>query len=136
MTIDHQHRRAPRGCPVCGERLRVTQLGCQSCGTGITGDFESCDFCALDAPDLEVLRVFLSSRGNLKELARHLGVSYPTARLRYDEMVRRLGLSVGAEPDPEPEPVAAAPDPRLVALQALASGDLDLDQARRLIGGP
>jgi hypothetical protein len=124
---NHQHRRAPRQCPVCDEQLRVTQLGCDACGTGISGDFESCQFCALDAADLDVLRVFLTARGNIKELGRHLGVSYPTARLRFDELVRRLGLT--ADPDPE------LSDPRLAILQALASGDLDAGQARRLIDG-
>jgi len=126
--------RAPRECPVCSERLRVTQLGCDACGTGISGDFEQCDFCALDAGDLDVLRVFLSSRGNIKELERHLGVSYPTARARFDDMVRKLGLTAkpGSEPDLEPEP---EPDPRLATLRALADGELDLEQARRLITG-
>jgi hypothetical protein len=127
MTAGHQHRRAPRQCPVCDQRLRVTQLGCDECGTGISGDFQQCEFCALDAADLDVLRVFLSSRGNIKELGRHLGVSYPTARLRLDEMVRKLGLSIGADADPEPA------DARLATLQALADGALDVTEARRLI---
>ena len=134
----HQHYRAPRECPVCSERLRVTQLGCDACGTGISGDFEQCDFCALEAGDLDVLRVFLASRGNMKELERHLGVSYPTARARFDDLVRKLGLTTG--PDPEPEPVIPPPvqtptDPRLATLRSLANGEVDLEQARRLITG-
>ncbi len=108
MSAAHQHYRAPRECPVCSERLRVTQLGCDACGTGLSGDFESCDFCALDAGDLDVLRVFLTSRGNIKELERHLGVSYPTARARYDDVVRKLGLTArpGGEPEPDLGPAA------------------------------
>jgi hypothetical protein len=128
----HRHFRAPRDCPVCSERLQVTQLGCDACGTGISGDFESCDFCALDAGDLDVLRVFLASRGNMKELERHLGVSYPTARARFDDLVGKLGLT----PRPGPSEPAPAPDPRLATLQALAQGELDVEQARRLISGP
>ena len=120
----HQHYRPPRDCPVCSERLQVTQLGCAACGTGISGDFESCDFCALDAADLDVLRVFLASRGNMKELERHLGVSYPTARARFDDLVGKLGLTPGP-----------TPDPRLDTLRALAQGTLDVEQARRLISG-
>jgi hypothetical protein len=111
---------------VCGEQLRVTRLGCDACGTGISGDFEQCEFCALDAGDRDVLRVFLSSRGNIKELERHLGVSYPTARARFDDLLRKLGLAT---------PAAPAPDPRLGTLQALADGELDVEQARRLIEG-
>jgi hypothetical protein len=123
----HRHHRAPRQCPVCAERLRVTRLGCDACGTGISGDFEQCEFCALDAADRDVLRVFLASRGNIKELERHLGVSYPTARGRFDDLIRKLGLTGPAQP------AAAAPDARLTTLQALAAGELDVEQARRLI---
>ena len=32
--------------------------------------------------ETELLRVFLASRGNLREVEKHLGVSYPTARAR------------------------------------------------------
>jgi hypothetical protein len=126
----HRHYRPPRDCPVCAERLHVTQLGCDACGTGISGDFESCDFCALDSGELDVLRVFLASRGNMKDLERHLGVSYPTARARFDELVGKLGLAPRPAPDPAP-----SPDPRLATLEALAEGRLDVEQARRLISG-
>ena len=106
----------------------MTRLGCDACGTGLSGDFEQCEFCALDAGDRDVLRVFLASRGNIKELERHLGVSYPTARARFDDLSRKLGLTTPAAPAPDP-----VPDPRLSTLQALAAGELDLEQARRLI---
>src|SRR3954466_4351025 len=109
--MDHRHHRAPRECPVCSEPLRVTRLGCDNCGTGISGDFEQCEFCALDSGDRDVLRVFLASRGNIKELERHLGVSYPTARARFDDLIRKLGLTTGAPLAPPP------PDPRLSTLQ-------------------
>lgn len=121
--------RAPHECPVCRERLHVTQLGCENCGTGISGDFEQCDFCALDARDLDVLRVFLASRGNMKELERHLGVSYPTARGRFDDVLRKLGLGAQA-PTPTPTPGRDGEE-RLATLKALAAGQLDIDEARR-----
>jgi hypothetical protein len=35
--------------------------------------------------------VFLTSRGNLKEVEKHLGVSYPTARSRFNDLLDRLG---------------------------------------------
>ena len=53
-----------------------------------------------------MLRVFLVSRGNMKELERFLGVSYPTARQRFAELLERLGLA-----EPPAEPAAATRDP-------------------------
>ena len=132
--------RAPQQCPVCAEELHVTQLGCDSCGTGLSGHFQQCDFCALGEPELDVLRVFLASRGNMKELERHLGVSYPTARARFDDLLAKLGLRpttpAGAKPTaPESgDPEDAVERDRLATLQALATGALDVDAARRMLG--
>jgi hypothetical protein len=81
--------------------------------------FEACEFCTLDAEDRQMLLVFLKSRGNMKELERHLGVSYPTARARFDRLLTTLGLE-GAE---------STPPERLGLLESLARGDIDVGQA-------
>jgi hypothetical protein len=109
---------------VCGERLRLTRLGCRSCGTEISGDFEQCEFCALGAEERQTLRVFLASRGNLRELERHLGVSYPTARARFDSLLVRLGIERGP-----------APPGRLELLQQVARGELPVEAALDRLGG-
>jgi hypothetical protein len=105
---------------VCGQRLALTRLSCEECGTELSGRFDACDFCALTADDRDLLRVFLVSRGNLKEVERHLGVSYPTARLRFDAVLARLGLG-------QPAP----PSPSTGTLEALAAGEIDVDEALR-----
>jgi len=118
----------PRSCPVCGDELHVTRLGCPSCGSELAGRFASCPYCALGEQDRQILRTFLVSRGNMRELARDLGVSYPTARQRFGEMLGRLGLEVSAHHDAHP---AAAG--REDVLRRLAAGDLDLDEASALL---
>jgi hypothetical protein len=95
----HEHR-APSDCPVCGERLATTRLGCAACGSELAGVFAPCSFCALNPAETEMLRVFLASRGNLREVEKHLGVSYPTARLRFADLLRKLDLA--DEPEPQP----------------------------------
>lgn len=60
--------------------------------------FTSCEFCALDAEQTELLKVFLASRGNLREVEKHLGVSYPTARARFTALLVKLGLSDSEAP--------------------------------------
>jgi hypothetical protein len=102
-----------------------------SCGTELSGSFEACEFCALSGEDREVLRIFLASRGNMKDLERHLGVSYPTARARFDALLGRLGLAptgsaLSAE-DANRGP-QAGPD-RLEVLRRLARGEIDLAAA-------
>lgn len=110
----HLHR-APADCPVCGEHLAVSRLGCPGCGTELVGSFAPCPYCALSDADLDLLRVFLTSRGNLKEVEKHLGVSYPTARARFNELLERLGLADEsrdgdeAPADGVPGPAAAEP---------------------------
>ena len=116
--------RAPADCPVCGDPLVTTRVGCASCGTELVGQFAPCPYCRLDGADQELLRVFLTSRGNLKELQGHLGVSYPTARARFNDVLERLGWlaeadAEGAAADPGPAagtsdsdaPAASRPDP-------------------------
>ena len=92
--------RVPAECPVCGGELVTTRLGCHGCGTELVGEFGRCVFCSLDDADLDLLRVFLASRGNMREVEKHLGVSYPTARSRFTQLLLRLGLAGEAEPAP------------------------------------
>ena len=72
-----------------------------------------------------MLRVFLSSRGNLREVEKHLGVSYPTARLRFAELLEKLGLAEAAEPEAELT--------RDQVLSEVASGVLTPAEAQELI---
>ncbi len=122
--IGHEHR-APSDCPVCGDQLAVTRLGCASCGSELAGVFASCDFCALSPAELEMLRVFLTSRGNLREVEKHLGVSYPTARLRFSQLLSKLGLG----DDPEPRPTLT----REQILSEVATGALSPTEAQSLL---
>ena len=118
-------QRAPSECPVCGDQLAVIRLGCTSCGTEVGGVFRSCEFCALNEKETEMLRVFLSSRGNLREVEKYLGVSYPTARLRFAELLEKLGLGEAADPEAELT--------RDEILSEVASGALTPAEAQELI---
>ena len=121
QTAEHK---APADCPVCGDRLAVTRLGCPSCGTELAGVFASCPYCALDENESQMLAVFLSSRGNMREVEKHLGVSYPTARLRFAQPLEKLGLG------PQPE---SAPLTREQVLSEVATGALSPEEAAQLL---
>jgi hypothetical protein len=79
-------------CPVCSSQLAVTRLHCGSCGTSIEGEFQVGRFGRLNREQMAMLESFLRSRGNLRDMERELGLSYPTVRSRVDAMVRALGL--------------------------------------------
>lgn len=79
-------------CPVCSNELAVTRLHCGSCGTTLEGDFSVGRFGRLSREQLALLESFLRSRGNLRDMERELGISYPTVRSRVEQLVRSLGF--------------------------------------------
>jgi hypothetical protein len=90
-------------CPVCSGELTIARLHCRSCGTALEGEFGVGRFGRLDREQLSLLESFLRSRGNLKEMERELGISYPTVRGRVDALVRALGLADGSATDADDE---------------------------------
>lgn len=86
-------------CPSCGGPLEITEVRCTRCETQVRARYRPCDFCALTDEQSTFLRLFVMSRGNLSEVEKRLGVSYPTVRAKLDEVIARLGAS-----DPAPAP--------------------------------
>ncbi len=133
-------------CPVCEGELAITRLHCRSCGTALEGEFGVGRFGRLSREQLALLESFLRSRGNLKDMERELGISYPTVRGRVDALVRALGLADG-DAEVVEEPVAAdAPNPtgdeaaeeRRGILERLARRELSAEEAAealRALGG-
>jgi hypothetical protein len=123
-------------CPVCSSELAVTRLHCRTCGTTLEGDFSVGRFGRLNREQLVLLESFLRSRGNLREMERELGISYPTVRSRVEALVRALGFGARAEGD-EPDDTASEPAPdgrtREEILQALARHEMSADDAAAAI---
>ena len=94
-------------CPVCSGELAITRLHCRSCGTTLEGDFSVGRFGRLNREQLALLESFLRSRGNLRDMERELGLSYPTVRSRVEALVRSLGFGPRTDAD---EPAAEASD--------------------------
>jgi len=123
MTVAaERNRRPPLNCPVCNERLALTRLTCPACDTELSGGFSTCEFCVLTNDDRDVLRVFLSSRGNMKELERHLGVSYPTARARFDALLGKIGID---------RPAAVPAQTRVELMEQVARGEIEIEEAMK-----
>ena len=130
-------------CPVCSGELTIARLHCRSCGTALEGEFGVGRFGRLDREQLALLESFLRSRGNLKEMERELGISYPTVRARVDALVRALDLADGPAADegddvPE-EPATDVAEGRREILERLARREMSAEDAasalRSLSGG-
>ena len=122
-------------CPICASELAVTRLHCGSCGTTLEGDFTVGRFGRLNRDQGLLLESFLRSRGNLREMERELGISYPTVRSRVEALVRTLGFGPRPEDgadDPGAEPVAPSTS-REEILQALARHEISADDAATAI---
>jgi hypothetical protein len=125
-------------CPVCEGELAITRLHCRSCGTALEGEFGVGRFGRLSREQLSLLESFLRSRGNLKDLERELGISYPTVRGRIEALLRALGLADGDEAAIE-EPIEAdEAEKRRAILDQLARREIsaeDAAEALRALGG-
>ena len=131
-------------CPVCEGELAITRLHCRSCGTALEGEFGVGRFGKLSREQMTLLESFLRSRGNLKDLERELGISYPTVRGRVESLLRALGLADGDAPvtieDDEPTAadapnptVDAAADERRSILERLARREISADDAAKAL---
>jgi hypothetical protein len=113
-------------CPVCGEELKVTRLSCNHCYTNIEGDFSLCKFCKLSDEQKNFVEVFIKNRGNIKEIEKELGISYPTVRNKLEDVILALGYSSKyTEPKVDKKEV----------LEKLSKGEISSEEAIKLLKG-
>jgi len=103
--------------------MTITKLACSHCGTKIEGEFEPCKFCLLPNEQIEFIEIFLQCRGNLKDIEKELGISYPTIRNRLDTVLRSLGYQDNKED------IQAEHMHRQEILEALEKGEITSAEA-------
>jgi hypothetical protein len=111
---------SPSNCPTCGHGLAVRELHCPQCDTIVRGNWSANVFERLTADQQTFLRIFVRSRGNLSEVERSLGVSYPTVRAKLEEIIALL--------EEAPPTEASPPATRDDLLRQIASGRLNVDE--------
>ncbi|MFB5190063.1 DUF2089 domain-containing protein [Alicyclobacillus fastidiosus] len=109
----------PLRCPACESAMQVTELQCPVCDTRVQGHFSVSPILHLPVSQLAFVEVFLKCRGNIREVERELGVSYPTVRARLDEVVQSLGYA----PSKSDEPSAG-----LDAILQFENGELSFEE--------
>jgi len=122
----------------------ITECKCAACQLQMRGEFQPGQFSTLSEDQLTFIRVFLRARGNLSEMEKVLGISYPTIRNKLDEVNRALdrGMpSSGSDQSRPTTPPAATPieEARRAILQKVAAGEIPAADAaqklRNLQGG-
>ena len=113
-------------CPICGDELHVTRISCNNCGTQIEGDFSLCKFCKLTNEQKNFVEIFIKSRGNIKEIEKELGISYPTVRGKLENVIEALGYS----------PKYNTPEVnKKDVLERLSKGEITSEEALKLLKG-
>ncbi|QHT63865.1 DUF2089 domain-containing protein [Paenibacillus lycopersici] len=132
------HYPPPQQCPVCESKLTIQELKCEHCSTVIRGNFESTRLASLNREQLHFVEAFLKVRGNIREMEKELGISYPTVRNRLDQIVDTLGFeswSAAAQPAMPPSEQAVTEDAqRKEILSKLDAGAITVDEALKLFG--
>lgn len=110
-------------CPVCKSDLKVTKLSCTHCSTEISGDFTLSKFNYLSKEHLYFIEVFIKNKGNIKQIEKELGISYPTVKKNLDEVIVSLGYQVNDEEK----------EKRSDILAKLEKGELSASEAAKLL---
>lgn len=116
----------PQQCPTCGSSLEIRETACPVCDTVVRGRWAASPFSRLTPDQQTFLTLFVRSRGNLSDVERTLGVSYPTVRAKLEEIIAVLGEAPPARP---PEPARTRDD----ILERIARGELTVDEGMALL---
>ncbi len=122
-------REALGKCPVCGQNTEVTSISCSGCGTRIEGHFQLCRFCRLTEEQKSFIETFIKCRGNIKEVEKELGISYPTVKNRLEDAANALGYSNAQDSFMEAE----MPGRRKEILDRLEDGEISVEEALNLL---
>ena len=77
-------------CPSCQSQLKVKSLTCENCLTEVTGSYELPILTRLKPDEQDFILQFVKYSGSLKDMAKHLKLSYPTIRNRLDDVINLL----------------------------------------------
>jgi hypothetical protein len=109
-------------CPICSGELAINRLVCQGCNTQIESLLGIPPLLLLPEDLQNFVLIFLRCRGNIREVEKELGISYPTVCKRLDLVNQLLGNQEG-------------PPPRTEILEQLERGEITVAEATQLLKG-
>lgn len=80
----------PCKCPSCQNQLKVKSLICENCETQVHGLYELPILAQLSVDEQNFILKFVKNSGSLKDMAKELGLSYPTVRNLLDDIIKKI----------------------------------------------
>lgn len=108
----------PADCPLCGGGVDITQIRCDCCCSEINSVFEVGAMGKMPSEYQKFIAVFLRHRGNIKQVEKEIGISYPTINKMLEGINRMLG---GEDASPTPS--------RKEILDAIDKGEMSVKDA-------
>ena len=105
-------------CPDCGRHMTPVACLCHHCGIRMEGNFTASILAQLSPDNQALIVAFVRSFGSIKKIQELLGVSYPTAKARIRELIKRLDLTMEAPENRESK-----------VLDKLSQGDITFSEA-------
>lgn len=109
-------------CPICESSLEIRKLMCSECGISYEGDFYTPPLARLSADEQMFVELFVLSSGSLKEMAEIYGITYPTLRVRLNEVIEKLKVQLKIKAEF-----------KKALLDKVGRGEIEAEKAARII---
>ncbi len=83
-------KKLPLKCPSCEGNMKVVKLYCENCSTEVSGIYDMPLLARLTNEEQRIIIDFVKASGSLKVMAQKLGLSYPTVRNLFDEIIEKI----------------------------------------------
>ena len=103
-----------------GADLVVTEIQSKKKDITVRGEFQLSKFDYLTKEQQYFIEVFIKNQGNIKQIEKELGISYPTVKKSLEEVTQALGYKVEDSKDDEK---------RLEIFERIRRGELTIEEA-------
>jgi hypothetical protein len=114
-------------CPICSGELVISRLSCVNCQSRIETEISFSSLMRLPEDLRDFVVIFLRCRGNIREMEKELGISYPTVCKRLDLVNEHLAG--------KPAPARSRRLNRNEILEQLEQGKITAKEAADLLKG-
>lgn len=107
-----------------GADLIVTEIQSKKKDITVRGEFQLSKFDYLTKEQQYFIEVFIKNQGNIKQIEKELGISYPTVKKSLEEVTSALGYKVEDSKDDEK---------RIEIFEKIRKGELSIEDAEALL---